>query len=235
LWLPFTRSFFPPVSFIYLSFFDILSTDLKPGPARRVDLGPCRPGPRIGPGLNKNPPGSWPGKTRLTRWVDPEPGRPGKTRLRPGLLFFLYRHIKLHCVKRWRWVNAFQGGSIISWKSADFQERSKIPFFDPPWWTWKRTKRDALRSCDWGSQLIDMAEAELLLILTKTNVRDEILSWKQSCWCLGMNSCYYWCNWSSQLIAAACCWRKKLFTFEITMVELVCDQGVVAREEVTSG
>jgi len=31
---------------------------LKPGPARRADPGPGRPGPEIGPGLNKNPVGS---------------------------------------------------------------------------------------------------------------------------------------------------------------------------------
>jgi hypothetical protein len=128
------------------------------------------------------------------------------------------------------------GGALSLVGKVDLQERSKMPFFDPPSRTGKRTKRDALRSCDWGSQLIDMAEAELPPILTKTKVGDEILSWKQSCWCLGMNSCYYWRDWSSQLIEAACCWRRKLFTFEITMAELVCDQGAVAgEEEVISG
>jgi len=31
---------------------------LKPGPARRVEPGPDRPGPGTGPGLSKNLPGS---------------------------------------------------------------------------------------------------------------------------------------------------------------------------------
>jgi hypothetical protein len=64
---------------------------LKPGPARRVDPGPGWPGHGTGPGLSKNPPGSWPGKTRSTQRVDPGPGRLGQTRLRPGLFFF-YMH-----------------------------------------------------------------------------------------------------------------------------------------------
>jgi len=37
---------------------------LKPGPARRVDPGPGRPGSRAGPGLSKKQPGNWPGETR---------------------------------------------------------------------------------------------------------------------------------------------------------------------------
>jgi len=45
----------------------VLSSVLKPGPARRVDPGPGRPGPGTGPGLSKNPRGSWPGETRSTR------------------------------------------------------------------------------------------------------------------------------------------------------------------------
>jgi hypothetical protein len=59
---------------------------LKPGPARRVDPGPGRPGPRTGPGGGKNPLGNWPGETRSTRRVDPGPGPPGQTRVRPGQL-----------------------------------------------------------------------------------------------------------------------------------------------------
>ena len=131
-----------------------------------------------------------------------------------------------------------RGGSVISRKSGSPGEKQDAFL----WSTFtdrkenEKRRRDALRSCDWGSQLIDMAEAELPLILTKTNVGDEILSWKQSSWCLGMNACYYWRDWSSRLIEAACCWRRKLFTFDITMAELVCDQGAVAgEEEVTSG
>jgi hypothetical protein len=67
---------------------------LKPGPARRVDPGPSRPGHGTGPGLSKNPPESWPGKTRSTRWVDPGPGRPEQTRLRPDLFFFICIEVK---------------------------------------------------------------------------------------------------------------------------------------------
>ena len=52
------------------------SSVLKPGPARRVDPGPGRPGPGIGPGGGKNPLGNWPGETRSTR--DPvHPVKPG--------------------------------------------------------------------------------------------------------------------------------------------------------------
>jgi hypothetical protein len=58
----------------------IHSIVLKPGPARRVDPGPGRPGAGTGPGWRKNrgrknpvwPGGStrWPGKTRWqTRWL----------------------------------------------------------------------------------------------------------------------------------------------------------------------
>jgi len=61
---------------------------LRPGPARRVDPGPGRPGPGTGPGEGKNPLGNWPGETRSTRRVDPGPGPPGQTRVRPGLFFF---------------------------------------------------------------------------------------------------------------------------------------------------
>jgi len=52
----------------------------RPGPAGR-------PGSVAGPGLSKKP--SW----ELARPdpVDPGPGRPGQTRLRPGF-FFLYLH-----------------------------------------------------------------------------------------------------------------------------------------------
>jgi hypothetical protein len=63
---------------------------LKPGPARRVDPGPGRPGHETGPGLSNNPPGSWPGETRLT-WVNPV-----KTR------FFFFICIE---VKRQRWTS----------------------------------------------------------------------------------------------------------------------------------
>jgi hypothetical protein len=58
---------------------------LKPGPARRVDLGPGQPRLGTGSGLSKNPSRIWPGETRR---VDPEPGRPRQTRLRPDLFFF---------------------------------------------------------------------------------------------------------------------------------------------------
>jgi hypothetical protein len=48
---------------------------LKPEPARRVDPGPGQPGPGTGPGLGKNPSGSWPGGTWST-WVNPAETQP---------------------------------------------------------------------------------------------------------------------------------------------------------------
>ena len=68
--------------------FSISTRVLKPGPARRADPGPDRPGPGTGPGGGKNPLGNWPGETRSTRRVDPGPGPPGQTRVRPG--WFIY-------------------------------------------------------------------------------------------------------------------------------------------------
>ena len=59
----------------------------RTGPAGRP--GPGRPGPETGPGGGKNPLGNWPGETRSTRWVDPGPGPPGQTRVRPGQFFFI--------------------------------------------------------------------------------------------------------------------------------------------------
>jgi len=47
---------------------------IKPGPARRVDPGPGRPGGWTGPGLIKDRLLQQPGQTRVTRQVDPEPG-----------------------------------------------------------------------------------------------------------------------------------------------------------------
>jgi len=61
---------------------------LKPGLARRVNLGPGRPGSGTGLGLSKNSSGSWPGETRSTRRVDREPGRPRQTRARLDVLEF---------------------------------------------------------------------------------------------------------------------------------------------------
>ena len=63
------------------------STVIKPGPARRVGLGPGRPGGWTGPGLTKDRLWQQPGQTRATRWVDPGPGR---TRTRPGFVFFFF-------------------------------------------------------------------------------------------------------------------------------------------------
>jgi hypothetical protein len=64
---------------------------LKPGPARRVDPGPGRPGPGTGPGPSKNLPGSWPGETRSTR----NPGDPGKPGWDPVFFFYRYTNVKL--------------------------------------------------------------------------------------------------------------------------------------------
>jgi hypothetical protein len=43
----------------------LISSVLRPGPARRVDPRPNRPGPVVGPGLSKKQAGNWPGQT----WV----------------------------------------------------------------------------------------------------------------------------------------------------------------------
>ena len=49
-------------------FYDLVAISvLKPGPARRVDPGPGRPGPGTGPGGGKNPLRNWPRETRSTR------------------------------------------------------------------------------------------------------------------------------------------------------------------------
>jgi hypothetical protein len=71
-----------------------VSSVLRPGPARRVNLGPGRPGPVAGSGLSKKQAGNWRDQTRSTRRVDPGPGRPGQTRLRPGFIFFLYSYAR---------------------------------------------------------------------------------------------------------------------------------------------
>ena len=63
----------------------VLNTVIKPGPARRVDPGPDRPGGWTGPGLIKDRLWQQPGQTRATRRVNPGPGR---TRTRPGFFFF---------------------------------------------------------------------------------------------------------------------------------------------------
>jgi hypothetical protein len=66
----------------------VVNMVLKPGPTRRVDPGPGRPGHGTGPGLSKNSPGNWPGETRGPA------GQPGTrpTRVNPAEtrpLFFL--------------------------------------------------------------------------------------------------------------------------------------------------
>jgi hypothetical protein len=60
-----------------------------PNQCFKTRTGPAgRPGPETGPGGGKNPLGNWPGETRSTRRVDPGPGPPGQTRVRPGQFFF---------------------------------------------------------------------------------------------------------------------------------------------------
>jgi hypothetical protein len=68
--------------------FIILETD------RRVDPGPGRSGHGTGPGLSKNPSGSWTGETRSTRRVDP-----GKPDWDPIYFFICIE------VKRRRWTS----------------------------------------------------------------------------------------------------------------------------------
>jgi hypothetical protein len=43
------------------------SSVLRPGPARRVDPGPGRPGSVAEPGLREKQAGNWPGQTRSAR------------------------------------------------------------------------------------------------------------------------------------------------------------------------
>ena len=66
----------------------VQTTVIKPGPARRVDPGPGRPGGWTGPGLTKDRLWQQPGQTRVTRWVDPGPGRPGEPGRDPVFFFF---------------------------------------------------------------------------------------------------------------------------------------------------
>ena len=73
---------------------------LRPGPARRVDPGPGRPGPGTGPGGGKNPLESWPGDSGSTR--DPDhPVKPGW-----DTVYFFFRLID---VKRRRFGLCFKG------------------------------------------------------------------------------------------------------------------------------
>ena len=77
----------------YLDMWEVIwdeSIVFKPGPARRVDLRPGRPGHGTRQGGGQNPLGNWPGQTRSTWWVDPGPSPPGQTRVRPDHLFFYF-------------------------------------------------------------------------------------------------------------------------------------------------
>ena len=87
---------------------------LKPGPARRVDLGPGQPRLGTGSGLSKNPSRIWPGETRR---VDPEPGRPRQTRLRPDLFFFLYIYIHSRKWRRSFWP--FKMSKVLTQNDVD--------------------------------------------------------------------------------------------------------------------
>ena len=59
----------------------VLNTVIKPGPARRVDPGPGRPGGWTGPGLIKDRLWQQPGQTRATR----DPSEPER-----DLVFFFF-------------------------------------------------------------------------------------------------------------------------------------------------
>jgi hypothetical protein len=65
---------------------------LKLGPAWRVDPRPGQPGPGTGPGLSKNPSGSWPGETRSTRNRVTR-ANPAETR---PLFLYIYIAVKRH-------------------------------------------------------------------------------------------------------------------------------------------
>jgi len=76
-------------SFFFYEVISVPGIVLKPGPARWVDPGPGRPGPGTGPGLSKNPAGSWPGETRSTQ-------NPAETRL-PS--FFVFKWLSVETEK----------------------------------------------------------------------------------------------------------------------------------------
>ena len=61
----------------------VAATVIKPGPTRRVDPGPGRPGGWTGPGLTKDRLWQQPGQTRAT-W---DPGEPGRN---PVFFFFFF-------------------------------------------------------------------------------------------------------------------------------------------------
>jgi len=58
---------------------------IKPGPARRVDPGPGRPGAWTGPGNTKDRCKEKTGQTRPDPGDPARPGWPGLTRVRPGI------------------------------------------------------------------------------------------------------------------------------------------------------
>ena len=64
---------------------------LKPGPARRVDQGPGRPGHGTGPGGGQNPLGNWPGRPDGSTWDPVHPAKPGWD---PTTLFSTFPVIK---------------------------------------------------------------------------------------------------------------------------------------------
>jgi hypothetical protein len=70
-----------------------VSIFLKPGPARRVDPGPGRPGAGTGPGLRKNSQGFGPAKPGRPGGLTRDPADPGKPRQDPAD-FFIYIEIK---------------------------------------------------------------------------------------------------------------------------------------------
>ena len=98
---------------------------LKPGPARRVDPGPGRPGHGTGPGLSKNPPRSWSGETRSTR-------NPAETRP----LFFFYVDVKWS-----RFKLSFSISTFSQKPNRGFQSKSVLA---PTERNWRKQKEEKI-------------------------------------------------------------------------------------------
>ena len=81
----------------------------RPGPAGQPGTRPTRACGRAGSKQKKA--GNWLGKIRSTRRVDPGPGRPGQTRLRPGFIFFYILMPKMTRAER-RITNALQSREV---------------------------------------------------------------------------------------------------------------------------
>jgi hypothetical protein len=86
----------------------LVTSVIKLGPARQVDLGPGRPGGWTGPDLLKDRPGQQPDQTRATRRSTHDPGEPGRDPfffqmwdLKPISIYTLCSQEKSHVFSTW--------------------------------------------------------------------------------------------------------------------------------------